>query len=126
MSGTRAAKSMTARSPRAARGAHAVGNPRGSDIAVRAGRDKEARFGVMFKKLPAFSPPDAQPIARAASSRRQTSGMPAMTSAIRRAQSTCAVTGPSTKSPRRTSALSARAATAGTRSSARICRTCAR
>jgi hypothetical protein len=47
------------RRPRAARGAHAVGNPRGSDIAVRAGRDKEARFGVMFKKLPAFSPPDA-------------------------------------------------------------------
>ncbi|WP_409329054.1 peroxidase family protein [Trujillonella humicola] len=45
--------------PRATRGAHAVGNPRGSDIAVRAGRDAEARFGVMFKRLPAFSPPDA-------------------------------------------------------------------
>lgn len=44
---------------RAARAAHAVGNPRGSDIAVRAGRDKEARFGIMFKRLPAFSPPDA-------------------------------------------------------------------
>ena len=50
---------VPARKPRAARGAHAVGNPRGSDIAVRAGRDKEARFGVMFKTLPAFSPPDA-------------------------------------------------------------------
>ncbi|SHN71286.1 Animal haem peroxidase [Geodermatophilus obscurus] len=48
-----------ARRPRAARGAHAVGNPRGSDIAVRAGRDAEARFGLMFKKLPAFAPPDA-------------------------------------------------------------------
>ncbi|TFV63390.1 peroxidase [Geodermatophilus sp. DF01-2] len=47
------------RRSRAARGAHAVGNPRGSDIAVRAGRDREARFGVMFKRLPAFSPPDA-------------------------------------------------------------------
>src|SRR3954469_14907737 len=45
--------------PRAARGSHAVGNPRGSDIAVRSGRDKEARFGLMFKSLPAFSPPDA-------------------------------------------------------------------
>jgi hypothetical protein len=44
---------------RAARGAHGVGNPRGSDIAVRSGRDKEARFGLMFKRLPAFSPPDA-------------------------------------------------------------------
>ena len=50
---------LPARRPRATRGAHAVGNPRGSDIAVRAGRDKEARFGVMFKGLPAFSPPDA-------------------------------------------------------------------
>ncbi|MGY1733056.1 heme peroxidase family protein [Geodermatophilus sp. SYSU D01045] len=44
---------------RAPRGAHAVGNPRGSDVAVRIGRDREARFGVMFKQLPAFSPPDA-------------------------------------------------------------------
>ncbi len=43
---------------RAARAAHGVGNPRGSDIAVRAGRGKEARFGVMFKRLPAYSPPD--------------------------------------------------------------------
>jgi hypothetical protein len=51
--------------PRAARGSHAVGNPRGSDIAVRSGRDKEARFGVMFKKLEAFSPPDAMLIALA-------------------------------------------------------------
>jgi hypothetical protein len=37
---------------------HAVGDPRGSDIAVTAGRQKEARFGVMFKKLDGFSPPD--------------------------------------------------------------------
>ena len=47
------------RRARAARGAHGVGNPRGSDIAVRSGRDREARFGLMFKRLPAFSPPDA-------------------------------------------------------------------
>ncbi|MGY1659885.1 heme peroxidase family protein [Geodermatophilus sp. SYSU D00705] len=49
----------TRRLPPAARAEHAVGNPRGSDIAVRVGRDREARFGVMFKQLPAFSPPDA-------------------------------------------------------------------
>jgi hypothetical protein len=52
--------------PRAARGAHAVGNPRGSDIAVRFGRDREARFGLMFKRLPAFNPPDALLLALAA------------------------------------------------------------
>ncbi|NMI01047.1 peroxidase family protein [Pseudonocardia acidicola] len=45
--------------PRALKGGHGIGDPRGSDIAVRAGRDKEARFGVMFKRLPAFNPPDA-------------------------------------------------------------------
>ncbi|RFU19424.1 peroxidase family protein [Geodermatophilus marinus] len=44
---------------RAVRGAHAVGAPRGSAIAVRAGREKEARFGLMFKQLPAFAAPDA-------------------------------------------------------------------
>jgi Animal haem peroxidase len=44
---------------RALKGAHGVGDPRGYDIALRAGRDKEARFGVMFKRLPAFNPPDA-------------------------------------------------------------------
>ncbi|MGY1820554.1 peroxidase family protein [Geodermatophilus sp. SYSU D00079] len=49
----------TRRTARATKGAHAVGNPRGADIAVRVGRDREARFGVMFKQLPAFSPPDA-------------------------------------------------------------------
>jgi hypothetical protein len=38
--------------------AHAVGNPRGSDIADAVGRAKEGRFGVMFKDLPAFAPPD--------------------------------------------------------------------
>ncbi len=38
---------------------HAVGAPRGADIAVSAGRDQEGRFGMMFKKLPAYSAPDA-------------------------------------------------------------------
>ena len=37
---------------------HAVGDPRGSDIAVSSGRYKEARFGVMFKNVDGFSPPD--------------------------------------------------------------------
>jgi hypothetical protein len=37
---------------------HAIGNPRGSDIAVKVGRTAEGRFGVMFKKAPAFAPPD--------------------------------------------------------------------
>jgi hypothetical protein len=37
---------------------HAVGDPRGIDIAITTGRNAEARFGVMFKSLPAFSPPD--------------------------------------------------------------------
>ncbi len=44
---------------RAVKGAHGVGDPRGSDIALRFGRDREARFGVMFKRLPAYNPPDA-------------------------------------------------------------------
>jgi hypothetical protein len=43
---------------RAARGSHSA-DQRGMDIAVKAGRDKEARFGLMFKKLPSFNPPDA-------------------------------------------------------------------
>ncbi len=38
---------------------HAVGAPRGADIATTVGRQQEGRFGLMFKKLPAFSPPDA-------------------------------------------------------------------
>jgi hypothetical protein len=37
---------------------HAIGDPRGSDIVLTAGRYREARFGVMFKDLPGFSPPD--------------------------------------------------------------------
>ncbi len=37
---------------------HAVGDPRGSDIAVTSGRYREARFGVMFKDLGAYGPPD--------------------------------------------------------------------
>ena len=44
---------------RAAKGAHGVGDPRGSDIVLRSGRDREARFGTMFKRLQAFNPPDA-------------------------------------------------------------------
>jgi hypothetical protein len=44
---------------RATKGAHGVGDPRGSDIALRFGRDREARFGTMFKRLQAFNPPDA-------------------------------------------------------------------
>ncbi|MGA8996118.1 MAG: heme peroxidase family protein, partial [Nocardioidaceae bacterium] len=37
---------------------HAVGDPRGIDIAVTSGRNAEARYGLMFKKLPAFAPDD--------------------------------------------------------------------
>src|SRR3954451_7655588 len=37
---------------------HAVGDPRGSDITVTVGRSAEARYGLMFKTLPAFSPAD--------------------------------------------------------------------
>jgi hypothetical protein len=38
---------------------HAVGDPRGSDVVAVFGRAKEARFGTMFKDLPAFAPDDA-------------------------------------------------------------------
>jgi hypothetical protein len=38
--------------------AHATGVLRGSDVAVRAGRNKEGRFGVMFKNAEGFAPPD--------------------------------------------------------------------
>ncbi|SFK70945.1 Animal haem peroxidase [Geodermatophilus ruber] len=38
--------------------AHAVGDPRGADIAVRVDRKAEARFGLMFKDLPPFAPTD--------------------------------------------------------------------
>jgi hypothetical protein len=37
---------------------HATAWTRGSDIAVKAGRDKEGRFGIMFKQAEAYSPPD--------------------------------------------------------------------
>jgi hypothetical protein len=37
---------------------HAIGAPRGSDIAVTVGRAQEGRFGLLFKKLPAYQPPD--------------------------------------------------------------------
>jgi hypothetical protein len=39
-------------------GAHAVGDPRGADVTVRVDRKVEARFGLMFKDLPAFAPTD--------------------------------------------------------------------
>jgi hypothetical protein len=47
------------RAAASARWGHAAGVLRGSDIAVRAGRDKEGRFGVMFKNADGFAPPDA-------------------------------------------------------------------
>lgn len=59
--GARAAAAQPAGSRaarRAARGSHAVGDPRGIRIA-RLGRDREARFGLMFKRLPPFAPDDA-------------------------------------------------------------------
>src|ERR1051326_957397 len=37
---------------------HAIGDPRGSDIAIAVGRDKEGRFGVLFKRQVAFAPDD--------------------------------------------------------------------
>lgn len=37
---------------------HAVGDPRGSDIAVKVGRGAEGRFGFMLKGLPAHAPED--------------------------------------------------------------------
>ena len=45
---------------------HAVGEPRGADIAVALGRHHEGRFGVMFKDLGHFEPPDALLVALAA------------------------------------------------------------
>lgn len=38
--------------------AHAVGDPRGSDVVSTFGRATEARYGAMFRELPAFAPPD--------------------------------------------------------------------
>jgi hypothetical protein len=38
--------------------AHAVGDPRGAEIVARVDRKAEARFGLMFKDLPAFAPTD--------------------------------------------------------------------
>ena len=37
---------------------HAIGDPWGSDIVVKKGRDEEGRFGLMFKKIDTFAPPD--------------------------------------------------------------------
>jgi Animal haem peroxidase/Fibronectin type III domain len=39
-------------------GAHAVGDPRGTQIAVQAGRTQRARYGLMFPELPAYAPTD--------------------------------------------------------------------
>lgn len=52
--------SARARGPatRAETAAHAVGDPRGAEIAARIDRGLEARFGLMFKGLPPFAPPD--------------------------------------------------------------------
>jgi hypothetical protein len=52
-----AVKAYAAGGRRALKGAHGK-ELRGLDIAVRKGRDKEGRFGLMFKKLPAYSPSD--------------------------------------------------------------------
>jgi hypothetical protein len=38
---------------------NAVGDPRGAAVVAVFGRNKEARFGTMFKDLPAFAPDDA-------------------------------------------------------------------
>ncbi|MGK5114905.1 MULTISPECIES: peroxidase family protein [unclassified Geodermatophilus] len=38
--------------------AHAVGDPRGAQIAAQAGRTKRARFGLLFPQLPAYAPAD--------------------------------------------------------------------
>jgi hypothetical protein len=38
--------------------AHAVGDPRGAEIAAKIDRNKQARFGLMFPALPAFAPTD--------------------------------------------------------------------
>lgn len=37
---------------------HAVGDPRGTDVAVKVGRTVQGRFGLMFPSLKAYSPPD--------------------------------------------------------------------
>jgi len=37
---------------------HAIGDPRGSDIASTVGKQTEARFGFMFKDPPGYGPPD--------------------------------------------------------------------
>jgi Animal haem peroxidase len=42
--------------PPAETGAHAVGDPRGAEIAARVDRKAEARFGLMFKTLAPFAP----------------------------------------------------------------------
>ncbi|HET7480728.1 MAG TPA: heme peroxidase family protein [Rubrobacteraceae bacterium] len=51
-------KRSSASVPGTPRWQHAVGDPRGADIAVAVKRTREARFGLMFKHLPPFLPPD--------------------------------------------------------------------
>ncbi|WP_275450820.1 peroxidase family protein, partial [Arthrobacter sp. H41] len=41
-----------------ATGGHGVGDPRGSEIAVKVRRNQQGRFGLMFPSLPPFTPPD--------------------------------------------------------------------
>ncbi|WP_156135096.1 peroxidase family protein [Arthrobacter sp. L77] len=38
---------------------HATGNPRGAEVAVKARRGQQGRFGLMFPSLQPFSPPEA-------------------------------------------------------------------
>lgn len=38
--------------------AHALGAPRGSDIAATVGRGREGRYGLLVRKAPAYGPPD--------------------------------------------------------------------
>jgi hypothetical protein len=55
---TEGAATTTTTAPPAETAAHALGDPRGADIAVQVDRSEEARFGLMFKDLPAFAPTD--------------------------------------------------------------------
>ncbi|WP_375431253.1 heme peroxidase family protein [uncultured Friedmanniella sp.] len=56
--GLRGTLRAAAATKRALKGSHGT-MLRGCDIAAKYGRDREARFGLMFKKLPAYSPSDA-------------------------------------------------------------------
>ncbi|MCZ2860579.1 peroxidase family protein [Blastococcus sp. VKM Ac-2987] len=64
LAGTARAEALAGTEPTAApdapaeTAAHAVGDPRGAEIAARVDRTLEARFGLMFKDLPPFAPTD--------------------------------------------------------------------